>query len=80
VSEGIILRSHQELAIRDHCAYIGHFPNIRLAFGINGNTAASIAMTASRFSSNMCQHGTLGQGYFGRAFVSGRLFGMTSHP
>ena len=26
-----------------------------LAFGISGNTAASIAMTASRFSSNMCQ-------------------------
>lgn len=26
-----------------------------LCFGINGNTAASIAMTASRFSSNMCQ-------------------------
>jgi len=24
-------------------------------FGINGNTAASIAMTASRLSSNMCQ-------------------------
>jgi hypothetical protein len=23
--------------------------------GISGNTAASIAMTASRFSSNMCQ-------------------------
>src|SRR5258708_1351491 len=26
-----------------------------LAFGINGNTAASIAMTASLFSSNICQ-------------------------
>ena len=27
----------------------------RIAFGVNGNTAASIAMTASRFSSNICQ-------------------------
>jgi hypothetical protein len=26
-------------------------------FGINPNTATSIAMTASRFSSNMCPHG-----------------------
>jgi hypothetical protein len=30
----------------------------RAISGINGNTAASIAMTASRFSSNLCQRVT----------------------
>jgi hypothetical protein len=34
--------------LRSRCLY-------RAISGINGNTAASIAMTASRFSSNICQ-------------------------
>jgi hypothetical protein len=41
-------------------AYPGQAANA-FRFNINGNTAASITMTASRLSSNMCQDGTLGQ-------------------
>jgi len=49
---------------------LGKF-NYSEAFDINGNTAASIAMTASHFSSNMRPHGE-GQNVRGEPRIRGR--------